>query len=61
MRGRKAEPIKNLEQYDFDKLSKTQGNSRERKRYLAFAHAYSDRLAPKIRKHWRVLSENIGA
>lgn len=38
MRGRKAEPIKNLEQYDFDKLSKTQGNSRERKRYLAFAH-----------------------
>jgi transposase len=38
MRGRKAEAIKDLEQYDFDKLSKTQGNSRERKRYLAFAH-----------------------
>jgi transposase len=38
MRGRKAGTIKGLEQYDFDKLSKTQGNSRERKRYLAFAH-----------------------
>lgn len=38
MRGRKAEAIKGLEQYDFDKLAKTQGNPRERKRYLAFAH-----------------------
>ena len=38
MRGRKAEAIKDLEQYDFDKLSKTQGNSREKRRYLAFAH-----------------------
>jgi transposase len=38
MRGRKAEAIKGLEQHDFDKLSKTQGNPRERKRYLAFAH-----------------------
>lgn len=38
MRGRKAGAIKDLEHYDFDKLSKTQGNSRERKRYLAFAH-----------------------
>lgn len=38
MRGRKAETIKNLRQFDFDKLSKTQGNSREKRRYLAFAH-----------------------
>jgi transposase len=38
MRGRKAETIKGIEEYDFDKLSKTQGNPRERKRYLAFAH-----------------------
>lgn len=38
MRGRKAGTIKGLEQYDFDKLSKTQGNYRERRRYLAFAH-----------------------
>lgn len=38
MRGRKAKKIENLEQYDFDKLSTTEGNSRERKRFLAFAH-----------------------
>ena len=38
MRGRKAETIKDITKYDFDKLSKTQGNPRERKRYLAFAH-----------------------
>ena len=38
MRGRTAEPIEGIKQYDFDKLSKTQGNPRERKRYLAFAH-----------------------
>jgi len=38
MRGRKAEALKEIEQYDFDKLSKTEGNPRERKRYLAFAH-----------------------
>jgi hypothetical protein len=38
MRGRKAGVIKDLEQYDFDQLSKTKGNSRERKRYLAFTH-----------------------
>jgi transposase len=38
MRGRKAESIKGIEQYDFDKLSRTEGSSRERRRYLAFAH-----------------------
>ena len=38
MRGRKAGVIEGITQYDFDKLSKTQGNPRERKRYLAFAH-----------------------
>ena len=38
MSGRKAEEIKDLEQYDFDKLSKTHSNPRERQRYLAFAH-----------------------
>lgn len=37
MRGRKAQ-IDGLEQYSFDKLSKTEGNARERRRYLAFAH-----------------------
>lgn len=38
MRGRKAEKIQGLEQYDFDKLSRTEGTSMERRRYLAFAH-----------------------
>lgn len=38
MRGRKVLQIKGLEQYDFDKLAKTEGSSRERRRFLAFAH-----------------------
>ena len=38
MRGRKAERIEGIEQHDFNKLSKTQGSPRERRRYLAFAH-----------------------
>jgi len=38
MRGRKAAEIKGIEQYDFDRLAKTEGNARERRRYVAFAH-----------------------
>ena len=38
MRGRKSAQIKGLDQYDFDKLAKTRGTSRERRRFLAFAH-----------------------
>jgi len=38
MRGRRAKAIEGSTQYDFDKLSRTQDNPRERKRYLAFAH-----------------------
>ena len=38
MRGRKAAEIKGIEQYDFDKLAKTEGSPRERRRFLAFAH-----------------------
>jgi len=38
MRGRKAKQIEGIDQYDFDKLSKTEGTARERRRYLAFAH-----------------------
>lgn len=38
MRGRKAARIEGLEHYDFDKLAKTEGTPRERKRFLAFAH-----------------------
>lgn len=38
MRGRKAAQIQGLQQYDFDKLAKTEGNARERRRFIAFAH-----------------------
>lgn len=38
MRGRKAEKIDGIEKHNFDKLANTQGSSRERRRYLAFAH-----------------------
>ena len=38
MRGRKAIQIEGIQQYDFDKLAKTEGNARERRRYVAFAH-----------------------
>jgi transposase len=38
MRGRKAKQIEGIEKYDFDKLAKTDGSARERRRFLAFAH-----------------------
>ena len=38
MRGRKATQIEGIEQYDFNKLAKTEGSPRERRRFLAFAH-----------------------
>ena len=38
MRGRKPSEIKGIERYDFDKLARTEGNARERRRYVAFAH-----------------------
>ena len=38
MRGKKAAQIAGIEQHDFDKLAKTEGSPRERRRYLAFAH-----------------------
>lgn len=38
MRGRKAAQIAGIQQYDFDKLAKTEGNARERRRVMAFAH-----------------------
>jgi transposase len=38
MRGRKAQPIPGLTEYDFAKLAKTEKNARQRIRFLAFAH-----------------------
>ena len=45
MRGRKAIQIEGIEQYDFDKLAKTEGSSRERRRFLAFAHLREGKTA----------------
>jgi transposase len=36
--GRKAVQINEMDLYDFDKISKTEGNARERLRHIAFAH-----------------------
>jgi len=38
MRGRKAGRLDDIQRYDFDKLAKTEGNARERRRFVAFAH-----------------------
>ena len=38
MRGRKAAQIEGIQRYNFDKLAKTEGNARERIRFVAFAH-----------------------
>ncbi len=38
MKGRKARPIEGLEKYNFAKLATSEGSSRERRRFLAFAH-----------------------
>lgn len=38
MRGRKSKPLKGLNEYNFENLLNTEGNARERRRYLAFAH-----------------------
>ena len=38
MRGRKAVQMEEIGQYDFDKLAKTEGSPRERRRFMAFAH-----------------------
>lgn len=38
MKGRKAAPIKGIEQYNFTKLAASEGVARERRRFLALAH-----------------------
>ena len=54
MRGRKATPIEGLDQHDFDKLANTEGNSRERKRFLAFAHIRESKSFTEAAKAVRV-------
>lgn len=62
--GRKAAQINAIDQYNFDKLSKTEGNARERLRYLAFAHikegkSFTD-IAEMVRVKLRTLMNWIG-
>lgn len=38
MKGRKAAPLKGIDEHDFAKLARTTGTPRERRRFLAFAH-----------------------
>lgn len=54
MRGPKSAKIDNLDQYSFDKLSKTEGNPRERRRYLAFAHIQDGKSFTKAAEMVRV-------
>jgi putative transposase len=54
MRGRKADPIKGIEQYDFDKLAATEGSPRERRRFLAFAHLREGRTLTEAAASVRV-------
>ncbi|MGE3954177.1 MAG: transposase [Parachlamydiales bacterium] len=38
MAGKILKPLHGIDRHDFDRLAKTQGSARERRRYLAFAH-----------------------
>ena len=63
MRGRKSAKINGIDDYDFDKLSKTERNPRERLRYLAFAHikegkSFTD-IAQMVRINLRTLQNWI--
>jgi transposase len=54
VRGRKSKKIDGIEQHDFDKLSKTKGSPRERRRYLAFAHIREGKSFVEVAKAVRV-------
>ena len=54
MRGRKAKQIEEIDHYDFDKLSKTEGTARERRRHLAFAHIREGKSFTEAAKATRV-------
>lgn len=54
MRGRKAAQIDGIEQYDFDKLAKTEGSPRERRRFMAFAHLREGKTFTEVAASVRV-------
>jgi transposase len=53
-RKKKAVILEGLDKYDFDKLSKSIGNFREKKRYLAFAHIKDGKNFTEVAKMMRV-------
>lgn len=59
MKGRKATPLEWIDQYDFDKLSKTTRNSREQKRYLALAHIKEGKSFKEVSQMVRVSYRTI--
>ena len=63
MRGRKAAQIERIEQYDFDKLAKTEGSPRERRRFMAFAHLREGKIfteaAASVRVQLRSLMRGV--
>jgi transposase len=57
-RGRRAR-LEGIEQHDFDQLSKTTGNFRERRRYLAFAHIQAGETFQSAAKMVRVRERTL--
>ncbi len=54
MQGRKFRLLEGIEKYNFDKLSKTRGSYREKRRYLAFAHIRDGKSFTETAKMVRV-------
>ncbi|MDA1056478.1 MAG: winged helix-turn-helix domain-containing protein [Proteobacteria bacterium] len=62
MRGRPAKPIEGIEQYDFDKLSKSpKSSAREKLRFLALAHIKEGTPFFEVSKMLRVYPRTISA
>lgn len=59
VRGRKPKPIDGLNEHDFTKLACTDGNPRERRRFLAFAHLQDGRRPSEAARMVKVLPQTI--
>ena len=61
MRGRKALPIPRLHEYDFSKLSRTEGGPRERMRFLAMVHVQDGKSFNEVAQMIKVDPRTISA
>ena len=59
MRGRKAKPVKGLDEHDFDQLARSVGSASERKRFLAFAHIKDGRGFSEVARMIRVKPRTV--